>query len=160
MFSVALTPPGSGQSGISMASIRYCMSPEKMAGGSTPSDQKQKEANMFGQMIDMYCLGLIYFELCCPFSNDKKRYEVHSTTSLVPRPFREEGPGYEASCTVRTIIMNQLLYQLVCSIWSQVYDNGFTYTLRLARTWGTKYFLRCLSKTYPLRYVYSQQLLE
>jgi len=50
-----------------------------MAGGSTPQDQKQKEANMFSQMIDMYCLGVIYFELCCPFSNDEKRDEVHST---------------------------------------------------------------------------------
>ena len=77
MFSAAMTP-GSGQSCISMASIRFCMSPEKMAGGvSTPQDQKQKDANTLNQMIDVFCLGVIYFRLCCPFSNDEKRDEVH-----------------------------------------------------------------------------------
>ena len=56
IFSVALTPPGSGAEGQICSSIA--------------------EANLFGQMIDMYCLGLIFFMLCCPFSSDRKRDKV------------------------------------------------------------------------------------
>lgn len=79
IFSVALTPPGSGAQGqicSSIASSHLHISPQQMVGVSTPQDIKQKEANLFGQMIDMYCLGLIFFMLCCPFSSDRKRDKV------------------------------------------------------------------------------------
>ena len=37
-------------------------------------EQKKKES--YGKMVDVYALGIIYFEMNCPFGSEKERREV------------------------------------------------------------------------------------
>jgi len=67
----ALNPAGTGPEGqtcSSVAGTHFYMSPEQMAGVRRPRDQIQK--------LDVFALGVTFFELCCPFSTDMERFKV------------------------------------------------------------------------------------
>ena len=66
-----MKPPGAkpeGQSYSSVAGTHFYMSPEQKAGVRTPPDQTQK--------IDIFALGVIFFELCCPLPTEMERFKV------------------------------------------------------------------------------------
>lgn len=78
MFCVALKLLGAkpeGQSYSSVAGTHFYMSPEQKAGVRTPPDQTRK--------IDIFALGVIFFELCYPFSTDMERFKVHLLTQQI-----------------------------------------------------------------------------
>ena len=95
------------------------MSPEQKAGVRTPPDQTRK--------IDIFALGVIFFELCCPFSTDMERFKVQLLTT--------KGPTNNWTCFS------------TCSYWLM-----FWYCYRFSRTWETKRLLRNLLIISPLRY--------
>ena len=37
---------------------------------------EQKNNESYGKMVDVYALGIIYFEMNCPFGSEEERHEV------------------------------------------------------------------------------------
>ena len=88
IVSADLTPPGSGTdsqscSGASSTSSTcsinsygnfFYMSPERLVRKRIPKKQIQK--------VDMFSLGVIFFELCYPLNSDHERHKVHLTITL------------------------------------------------------------------------------
>ena len=69
LFSAAMNPPRpEGQSCSNVAGSPFYTSPEQRAGLSIQRNQAQK--------IDMFAVGVIFFELCCPFTTEMERHKV------------------------------------------------------------------------------------
>ena len=52
------------------------MSQTKYQGTHFYISPEQKNNDSYGKMVDVYALGIIYFEMNCPFSSEEERHEV------------------------------------------------------------------------------------
>ena len=75
LFFVAMNPPRlEGQSCSNVAGSPFYMSPEQRAGLPIQRNQAQK--------IDMFAVGVVFFELYCPFTTEMERHTVSNKYTL------------------------------------------------------------------------------
>ena len=75
LFLVAMNPPRSeGQSCSNVAGSPFYTSPEQRAGLPIKRNQAQK--------IDMFAVGVVFFELYCPFNTEMERHTVRNKYTL------------------------------------------------------------------------------